>query len=153
MARLAAERDCGLVAMHMIGTPQTMQLSPRYEDVVGEVTASLSERLRILENAGIAPERIVLDPGFGFGKTLEHNLSLLRHLPSLGISGRPLLVGVSRKSMIARVLGRDDMAARSWPTVALTAWAREHGARIVRVHEVRQNRDAMRMMEAILHPD
>ncbi|MBK8092303.1 MAG: dihydropteroate synthase [Verrucomicrobiaceae bacterium] len=153
MARLAAERDCGLVAMHMIGTPQTMQLSPRYEDVVSEVTASLSERLRILENAGIAPERIVLDPGFGFGKTLEHNLSLLRHLPSLGISGRPLLVGVSRKSMIARVLGRDDMAARSWPTVALTAWAREHGARIVRVHEVRQNRDAMRMMEAILHPD
>ncbi len=150
MVRLAAGSDCGLVAMHMIGTPQTMQTEPRYENVVIEVRDYLEERLRILTGAGIAPERIVLDPGFGFGKTLAHNLDLLHSLPQLSRAGRPLLIGVSRKSMIARVLGSTDMADRHWPTVALTAYAREHGARIIRVHDVKANHDALRMMEAIL---
>ena len=150
MVRLAAESDCGLVAMHMIGTPQTMQAEPRYENVVTEVRDYLEERLRILTAAGIAPERIVLDPGFGFGKTLDHNLDLLRALPQLSRAGRPLLIGVSRKSMIARVLGSADMADRHWPTVALTAYAREHGARIIRVHDVKPNHEALRMMEAIV---
>jgi dihydropteroate synthase len=150
MVRLAAKRDCGLVAMHMIGDPQTMQTSPHYENVVSEVRAYLEERLRILTAAGIAPERIALDPGFGFGKTLEHNLSLLRHLPQLAIGDRPLLIGVSRKSMIGKVLHSTDMADRHWPTIALTAYAREHGARIIRVHEVKPNAHALRMIEAIL---
>ena len=150
MVRLAAERDCGLVAMHMIGDPQTMQTAPHYDDVVAEVRSYLSERLRILTASGIAPERIALDPGFGFGKTLEHNLSLLRHLPQLAIGDRPLLIGVSRKSMIGKVLHSTDMADRHWPTIALTAYAREHGARIIRVHEVKPNEQALRMIEAIL---
>ncbi len=150
MVRLAAERECGLVAMHMIGDPQTMQTTPHYENVVTEVRAYLEERLRILTADGIAPERIALDPGFGFGKTLEHNLSLLRHLPQLAIGDRPLLIGVSRKSMIGKVLHSIDMADRHWPTIALTAYAREHGARIIRVHDVKPNAHALHMIEAIL---
>lgn len=149
MVRLAAERDCGLVAMHMIGDPQTMQTAPHYDDVVAEVRSYLNERLRRLTASGIAPERIALDPGFGFGKTLEHNLSLLRHLPQLAIGDRPLLIGVSRKSMIGKVLHSTDMADRHWPTIALTAYAREHGARILRVHDVKPNAHALRMIEAI----
>jgi dihydropteroate synthase len=151
MVRLAAETDCGLVAMHMIGDPQTMQNAPHYDNVVAEVRSYLEERLRRLTASGIAPERIVLDPGFGFGKTLEHNLSLLRHLPELLIGDRPLLIGVSRKSMIGKVLHSTDMADRYWPTIALTAHAREHGARIIRVHDVKPNAQALRMAEAILH--
>jgi dihydropteroate synthase len=151
MVRLAAESDCGLVAMHMIGDPQTMQNAPRYENVVAEVLGYLEDRLRVLTRAGIAAERIVLDPGFGFGKTIDHNLDLLRHLPDLIISDRPLLIGVSRKSMIGKVLHSTDMAERYWPTVALTAHAREHGARIIRVHDVKPSAQALRMIEAILH--
>lgn len=151
MVRLAAETDCGLVAMHMIGDPQTMQNAPHYDNVVAEVRSYLEERLRRLTASGIAPERIVLDPGFGFGKTLEHNLSLLRHLPELLIGDRPLLIGVSQKSMIGKVLHSTDMADRYWPTIALTAHAREHGARIIRVHDVKPNAQALRMAEAILH--
>jgi dihydropteroate synthase len=150
MCRVAAETDAGLVVMHMIGTPRTMQQSPTYADVVTEVSAYFQERLRTLEGLGIAPERIVLDPGFGFGKTLEHNLALLRALPDLMEIGRPLLVGVSRKSMIARLLGEDSLEARDWPTVALTAHMRELGARLFRVHEVRPNVESLHMAEAIL---
>ncbi len=150
MVRLATERDCGLIAMHMIGDPQTMQTAPHYDNVVAEVRSYLNERLRRLTASGIAPERIALDPGFGFGKTLEHNLSLLRHLPQLAIGDRPLLIGISRKSMIGKVLHSTDMADRHWPTIALTAYAREHGARILRVHDVKPNAQALRMIEAIL---
>ena len=150
MVRLAAEKDCGLVAMHMIGDPQTMQNAPHYENVVAEVRGYLEDRLRMLTRAGIAPERIVLDPGFGFGKTLEHNLTLLRHLPDLVIEGRPLLIGVSRKSMIGKVIHSTHMSDRYWPTIALTAHAREHGARIIRVHDVKPNAQALRMTEAII---
>ncbi len=150
MLRVAAESSAGIVVMHMTGTPQTMQFNPHYDDVVAEVRGYFENRLRLLENEGVAPERVVLDPGFGFGKTLEHNLALMRELPQLSASGRPLLVGVSRKSMIAKVLHSDAMEDRFWPTVALSAYAREHGARIVRVHDVKPNREALRMMEAIL---
>lgn len=150
MIRLAAESDCGLVVMHMAGDPQTMQNAPQYGDVVCEVRSHLEDRLRILTAAGIAPERIVLDPGFGFGKTPAHNLSLLRHLAELSIEDRPLLIGVSRKSMIGQVLHSQEMADRQWPTIALTAHAREQGARIIRVHDVRPNVQALRMIEAIL---
>jgi dihydropteroate synthase len=149
MPRVAADSKAGLVIMHMTGTPQTMQAHPQYDDVTAAVADYFDNRLRVLENEGIAPERIVLDPGFGFGKTLEHNLTLMRELPRLA-SQRPLLVGVSRKSMIASVIHSDVMEDRFWPTIALSAYAREHGARIVRVHDVKPNREALRMMEAIL---
>ncbi|MFC5453890.1 dihydropteroate synthase [Prosthecobacter fluviatilis] len=149
MPRVAADSKAGLVVMHMTGTPQTMQNQPQYEDVVAEVGSYFDNRLRVLEGEGIDPERIVLDPGFGFGKTLEHNLALMRALPQLS-TRRPLLVGVSRKSMIARVMHSDAMEDRFWPTIALSAYAREHGARIIRVHDVKPNCDALRMMEAIL---
>lgn len=151
MPRLAAECQAGLVIMHMIGTPRTMQARAGYEDVVAEVAAYFQERLESLEKNGISRQRVVLDPGFGFGKTLEHNLALMRALPRLAECGRPLLVGVSRKSMIARMLESDDLADRDWPTVALTSFSREQGARIVRVHDVRPSAQAMRMTEAVLH--
>jgi dihydropteroate synthase len=150
MLRVASECEAGLVIMHMIGTPQTMQKLPQYQDVVQEVRAYFEGRLRSLEQAGISPERIVFDPGFGFGKTLEHNIALMRALPQLSVSDRPLLVGVSRKSMIARLLESDEIEDRDWPTVALTSHARELGARLVRVHDVKPNVQAMRMTEAIL---
>jgi dihydropteroate synthase len=120
-----------------------------YADVVAEVIAIFEERLQMLEDSGIAAERIALDPGFGFGKTLEHNLALLHALPLLHVRGRPLVVGVSRKTMIAKLLGDDDMEKRRWPTVALTAWMRDAGAEVVRVHDVKPNVEAMRMMEAV----
>jgi dihydropteroate synthase len=150
MLRLAAECDAGLVVMHMTGTPRTMQSAPRYEDVVAEVRLYFEARLRILEKAGIDPRRVVLDPGFGFGKTLDHNLALLRALPALGPAGRPLLAGVSRKSMIGGLLDSPSLSDRDWPTVALTSCCREFGARILRVHEVRANAEALRMTEAML---
>jgi len=150
MLRVAADTEAGLVVMHMIGTPRTMQQQPEYSDVVAEVQAYFNERLRILTDLGIAPERLVLDPGFGFGKTLDHNISLMKALPDLAVQGRPVLVGVSRKSMISRLLETEDVEDRDWPTVALTSHARELGARIVRVHEVKPNVHAMRMTEAIL---
>jgi len=150
MLRAASECDAGLVIMHMIGTPQTMQKLPQYDDVVREVQTYFEARIHSLENAGISRERIVLDPGFGFGKTVGHNISLMRSLPELSVSGRPLLVGVSRKSMIGRLLESEELEDRDWPTVALTAHARDLGARVVRVHDVKPNVDAMRMAEAIL---
>ncbi len=150
MARVAADSRAGVIVMHMAGTPQTMQREPVYQDVLAEVTAFFQERLRTLEGQGIAAERIVLDPGFGFGKTLEHNLRLLHGLPDMMALGRPLLAGVSRKSMIGQLLGNADPAARDWPTVALTSHLRELGARLFRVHEVLPNVQALRMTEAIL---
>ncbi len=152
MPRLAAESGAGLVVMHMSGTPQTMQANPQYADVVAEVRSFFEKRLQLLEHEGIDRERVVLDPGFGFGKTLEHNLTLMRDLGQLSLL-RPLLIGISRKSTIAKVLHSDAMEDRYWPTIALTAHAREHGARIVRVHDVKPNREALRMMEAIVGGD
>jgi dihydropteroate synthase len=149
MVALAAETACGVVVMHMRGEPRTMQTDPRYDDVVAEVRAFFDSRLAALTAAGIDSEAIVFDPGIGFGKTLEHNLALLRGLGALQFGDRPLLIGLSRKSFIGRLLDSPDPAARDWPTVALTAWTRESGARIHRVHDVRPNADALRMVEAI----
>ena len=150
MSRVAAETDAGLVVMHMIGTPRTMQQQPQYADVVAEVCAYFEDRLRVLEEQGIAPQRIVLDPGFGFGKTLEHNATLMQALPKLTVQERPVLVGVSRKSMIKQLLESEAVEDRDWPTVALTSHTRELGARIFRVHDVKPNAQALRMTEAIL---
>lgn len=150
MVAVAAQSAAGLVVMHMQGTPRSMQAAPRYADVVREVREFFVSRLASLSAAGISPARVALDPGFGFGKTLEHNLSLLRALPELRVSDCPITVGVSRKSMIARLLEDTDKTKRLWPTVALTAWMRDAGADIVRVHEVRPNAEALRMVDAIL---
>ena len=151
MARVAAESEAGLVLMHLRGTPRTMQQEPEYTDVVAEVCGRLRSAGNAAISAGVAVDRLVFDPGIGFGKTMDHNLALLRALPSFQIYGRPVLLGVSRKSFIGRLLGNTDPLSREAPTIALTAWARQHGVRILRVHAVKENAHALRMMEAILH--
>jgi len=134
--------------MHMQGEPRTMQAAPHYDDVVGEVRNFLGERAVAAKRLGICDERIVIDPGFGFGKTLEHNLRLLRHLGELVGLGWPVLVGLSRKSMLGRITGR-EVGDRVHASVAAALLAVTYGARIVRVHDVRATRDAMAMFEAL----
>ena len=153
MVAVCAASGCGVVVMHMQGSPQTMQASPYYADVVAEVRDFFAERLESLTAAGISNQALCFDPGIGFGKTLEHNLALLRALREITVAGRPVLLGVSRKSFIGKILGTDDLAAREWPTVALTSNAREMGVMLHRVHSVRPNLEALRMTEAILGAD
>jgi len=150
MIEVCARTGCGVVVMHMQGNPRTMQQAPHYENVVAEVAGFFAERHRTLTEHGIAAESLCYDPGIGFGKSLEHNLELLRHPSSLAVAGRPLLLGVSRKSFIGRVLECDDLESREWPTVALTARARQCGVMIHRVHQVKANVQVLRMIEAIL---
>ncbi|KAB2640888.1 MAG: dihydropteroate synthase [Verrucomicrobia bacterium] len=150
MAEVCAASGCGVVVMHMLGEPRTMQAHPQYSDVVAEVQEFFVERLASLTAAGIAAEALCFDPGIGFGKTLEHNLTLLRQLADLVVGGRPLLLGVSRKSFIDKALGTTDPAQREWPTVAITAFARQHNVLLHRVHEVGPNLQALRMIEALL---
>jgi dihydropteroate synthase len=137
-----ANAKAGVVVMHMQGTPGTMQKEPRYDDVVAEVTRFLLERASALEKAGIARDRIAIDPGFGFGKTVEHNRQLFRALPQLASHGYPVLAGVSRKKMIGDFTGRpaDGRAAGS---VAAALMAVQNGASIVRVHDVKETVDAI----------
>lgn len=142
-----AESDCGICLMHMQGEPLTMQQSPVYDDVVGEVRHFLAERLAATDAAGIARDRIVLDPGFGFGKTLEHNLALLRHLPAAGVRDLPLLAGLSRKSMLGQITGR-AVDERLPASLAAALLALEGGARILRVHDVAATRDAVAVWSA-----
>ncbi len=152
MASVCARSGCGVVVMHRQGTPACMQTAPRYREVVGEVKEFFAERLATLTAAGIAEEAQCFDPGIGFGKTLEHNLALLRTLGTLAPEGRPVLLGASRKSFIGKILGSEELQAREWPTVALTARAREMGVMLHRVHSVRKNLESLRMTEAILGP-
>jgi dihydropteroate synthase len=149
MIHLAAHSQAGLVVMHMRGNPRTMQSGPDYSDVAATVAAFFRERLETLEAAGVDPRRVALDPGFGFGKTLEHNLDLARRLQDLRVGDRPILAGVSRKSMLEKISGAIAIADRDWATVALTAWLRESGATIHRVHSVVPAVQALRMTEAI----
>jgi dihydropteroate synthase len=135
--------------MHMLGEPRTMQESPRYDDVVADVKAFLEERLAAAVAAGVAEERIQLDPGIGFGKTLEHNLALLRRLDELTTLGRPLVVGTSRKSFLGRITGR-DVGERVPATVATNVLAFERGARVFRVHDVAATADALAVTAATL---
>lgn len=150
MIAVAAESGAGLVVMHMQGTPRTMQRDPVYQDLRGEITNFFRDRFAALTAAGVEPGAIVFDPGIGFGKTLEHNLAILRDLRQFSVEGRPLLLGVSRKSFIGKLLATDDPPARDWPTVAMTSHAREQGVVLHRVHEVKANLEALRMTEAIL---
>ena len=143
-----AQADVGVIAMHMQGTPATMQQSPRYGDVVAEVAAFLAERARALEAAGVASERIVLDPGFGFGKTLEHNRTLFRGLPAIAALGYPVLAGVSRKRMIGDITGR-PVAERAPGSIVAAVLAVQNGARLLRVHDVRETVDALAIWAAL----
>jgi dihydropteroate synthase len=149
MAALCAERGATVVLMHMLGTPRTMQDEPRYDDVVAEVTAFLAERVEVATAAGIAAERIWLDPGIGFGKAAAHNLELLRRLGELRELGLPLVVGTSRKSFIGRVDG-SDAGERLGGTIASSVLAAAEGADVLRVHDVAEVGQAMAVAAAVL---
>lgn len=144
---VAASR-AGVCLMHMQGQPGTMQEAPHYADVVGEVFGFLARRVRAAVDAGIVAERIAIDPGFGFGKTLEHNLALLRQLTVLKAIGRPLLVGLSRKSMLGLLTGR-GAGERVHAGIAAALLALQRGAAIVRVHDVAATRDAIAIWNAV----
>ncbi|MEE4128114.1 dihydropteroate synthase [Pseudomonas viridiflava] len=144
----AAATGLPVCLMHMLGEPGDMQDNPHYQDLIGEVSVFLADRMERCEAAGIPKDRIILDPGFGFAKTLEHNLSLFRHMEALHALGRPLLVGVSRKSMIGAVLGR-PVGERLIGGLALAALAMTKGARILRVHDVAETADVVRMIAAV----
>ena len=142
-----AGSDAAVCLMHMQGGPQTMQQAPRYSDVLAEVRGFLRERAERCLAAGIGRERIVVDPGFGFGKTLDHNLALLRGLPQLAADGFPVLAGLSRKRMIAQITGRED-SDRLAGSLALATLAARHGARIVRAHDVGATVAALQIVAA-----
>jgi len=144
----AAATGLPVCLMHMLGEPGNMQDNPHYDDLVGDVSGFLAERIAQCAAAGIPPDRIVLDPGFGFAKTLQHNLSLFKHMESLHALGRPLLVGVSRKSMIGLALNR-PVGERLYGGLALAALAMTKGARILRVHDVAETVDVVRMIAAV----
>ena len=149
LAGLVADRGVDCCLMHMLGEPRTMQREPRYDDVVSEVKAFLEERMAVAVAAGVAEARIHLDPGIGFGKTLEHNLELLRRLDELADLGRPLVLGTSRKSFLGRITGR-DVTERVHGTTATCVLALERGARVFRVHDVAAVADALAVAAATL---
>jgi dihydropteroate synthase len=151
MAGLVAERGVECCLMHMLGEPRTMQDDPRYDDVVSEVKAFLEERLAFAVAEGVPEERVMLDPGIGFGKTLEHNLELLRRLDEIVAVGRPVVVGTSRKSFLGRITGR-EVGERLPGTIATNVLALERGASVFRVHEVAPVRDALAVAAATVGP-
>ncbi len=158
MVRLATECDAGLVVMHMLGEPKTMQDDPHYTDVVADVAEFLVTQARMLEERGVDPGRIAVDPGIGFGKTTEHNLEILRRLDEFAALGYPLLVGASRKRFIGQLLDEPDPARRVQGSVAVAMWAGIHGADIVRVHDVAETVQSLGIRAAIAgqwrrHPD
>jgi dihydropteroate synthase len=148
MASVVASTGAGCCLMHMLGDdPRTMQADPRYDDVVSDVKAFLSERLAYALGEGVAEERVWLDPGIGFGKTIEHNLELLRRLDEIVALGRPVVVGTSRKSFLGRLTGRSERE-RDAATIATNVLAFERGASVFRVHEVRGTVDALKVAAA-----
>jgi dihydropteroate synthase len=151
MADVVAESGAYLCLMHMLGEPRTMQQDPRYDDVVADVKAFLEERLAFAVDAGIAEERICLDPGIGFGKTVDHNFELIRRMDELVALGRPIVVGFSRKSSLGKILG--DPEARTGPlsaSIAAAVAAYERGATILRVHDVREHVEALAAAQAVV---
>lgn len=151
MAGLCAEQGVGVVLMHMPGNPRTMQDDPRYDDVVDDVKAFLAARMEFAVGAGIEEGKIWLDPGIGFGKTLEHNLELLRRLERLGELGRPLVIGASRKSFIGKVDG-SGVEERIGGSLAAAVLAAAEGADVLRVHDVAETAQALQIAEVILEP-
>jgi len=148
MLDVAAESGAGVILMHMKGTPQTMQDNPTYEDAVGEVLHYLEERIAFAVRGGVRRECIVVDPGIGFGKTLEHNLQLLRGIPDLGKSA-PVLIGASRKSMIDKLLDREDPNQRWAGSLGIAGWSAALGAHILRVHDVIDTCDVCRIVDTL----
>lgn len=144
-----AQSQAAVCLMHMQGEPRTMQTAPHYADVVAEVKTFLAERLAACQAAGIPPERSLIDPGFGFGKTVAHNYALLRELRQLAALGVPVLAGLSRKSMLGTVTGQPNGEARMPASVAAAVLAAERGAAIVRVHDVAATRDALAVLAAM----
>jgi dihydropteroate synthase len=153
IAGFVADRGCDCCLMHMLGEPRTMQDDPRYDDVVDDVRAFLEERAEFAVGEGVREERIMVDPGIGFGKTLEHNLELLRRLDEIVALGFPVMVGTSRKSFLGRLTGRDDPHDRIAATVATTVLALERGATVFRVHDVAPTKDALTVATATLRAD
>jgi dihydropteroate synthase len=149
LARVCAAHGAGLTVMHMRGTPRTMQVDPRYDDLLGEVRAGLETAVALAEGAGVAPESLCVDPGIGFGKTVAHNLTLLKRLDVLRSIGKPILVGPSRKSFIGALLDHLPPAERLEGTLAACIMAVMAGAHIVRVHDVAAVRRAVRVAEAV----
>jgi dihydropteroate synthase len=147
LAGLVAERGAQCILMHMLGEPRTMQRDPHYDDVVSDVKAFLEQRLAFAVAEGVAEERVMLDPGIGFGKTLEHNLELLRRLDEIAGIGRPVVIGTSRKSFLGKLTGRDEQD-RVAGTIATNVIALERGASIFRVHDVAQTVDALKVAAA-----
>jgi dihydropteroate synthase len=152
LAGLCADRDCGLILMHMLGDPRTMQEDPTYDDVVSDVEAFLAERIEFATSQGVDEERIWVDPGIGFGKTVEHTLELHRRLGELAELGRPIAFGSSRKSFIGKLTGT-EVDQRLGGTIASNVIAYANGARMLRVHDVGPMRQALTVAEAILDPD
>src|SRR5438552_14092652 len=150
MLPLVAETKSAFIIMHMQGNPRTMQLEPRYADVASEVADFFRQQYARAIECGSDPMAIAFDPGIGFGKTLEHNLKLLAQLEKIRVHDRPLVIGVSRKGFLATVTGASKMESRLAPTLALTSLLRERGADVFRVHDVKENADALRLTEAIL---
>jgi dihydropteroate synthase len=153
IAGFVADRGCDCCLMHMLGEPRTMQDDPRYDDVVDDVRAFLEERAEFAVREGVREDRIMVDPGIGFGKTLEHNLSLLRRLDEIVAVGFPVVVGTSRKSFLGRLTGREDPHERVAGTVATTVLALERGAAVFRVHDVGPTKDALAVATATLRAD
>jgi dihydropteroate synthase len=153
IAGFVADRGCDCCLMHMLGEPRTMQDDPRYEDVVDDVRAFLEERAEFAVGEGVREERIMVDPGIGFGKTLDHNLELLRRLDEIVAVGFPVVVGTSRKSFLGRLTGREDPHDRVAATVATTVLALERGAAVFRVHDVAPTKDALTVATATLRAD
>jgi dihydropteroate synthase len=149
MSGLLAERGCPVVLMHMKGEPKTMQRNPRYRDVVREVREFLAERAEHALEAGVESANVILDPGIGFGKTLEHNLALLKDLGEISSLGFPVLIGASRKTFIGTLTGVDQARERVFGMVATTVIAYERGATFFRVHDVRANAEALAVAEAV----
>ena len=149
MAELAAEHNVPVVLMHMQGTPSTMQIEPKYEDVVGEVLEFLLERAGAAERFGISKERIFIDPGIGFGKTLQHNLLLLKNIGRFVVAGYKVLVGTSRKSFIGKITGREKPAERIFGTAATVALCAAAGVSVVRVHDVAEMADVVNVTNRI----
>ena len=141
-------KDCGIVLMHMQRDPQTMQFNPEYHDVIAQVMQFLKERAELLKAKGAQANRIAIDPGFGFGKSLEHNLTMLTHFDQFSRLGYTVLAGISRKSMLGKLTGKDTRE-RLAPSIAAAIMAADRGARIVRVHDVPETVDALKLWEAI----
>jgi dihydropteroate synthase len=147
---VVASSNAGVCLMHMQGSPQTMQNNPQYQNVVTEVKAFLADRLQVTIEAGVGVDRILLDPGFGFGKTRTHNILLIQHLESFADLGQPLLVGLSRKSVLGQVAG-GDVNERLYASIAASTIAAMKGAKILRVHDVKETKEALKVVSALLY--